>query len=309
MRALFNPKSLLSRWTAGLSKTKQAIVGGLLGSGAGKSQVDAEFMENLEASLIQADLGARFTRRILDELEKKSVGGKLTSDEAISLLKSRLLELWKDEPEPKANLVEGDVNVFLVVGVNGVGKTTSIAKLAWMLKRDGYGVILAAADTFRAAAIEQLERWASKASVDVVRHREGGDPAAVVFDAISAARARGLEVVIADTAGRIHTKRNLMDELTKIRRVVSREVHGAPQEVFLVLDATIGQNAISQAKMFHEACGVTGIILAKLDGTAKGGVVVAIKEELGIPIKFVGLGEGIEDLEPFDSVKFVEALL
>ena len=306
---MFDPKSLVSRWTAGLSKTRNAIFGGLLHTGAGKTAVDAGFMEDLEASLIQADLGVRFTTRVLKELEKEVLGKRVGPDEVVSLLKNRMLELWRGELRPGVNLTPGEVNVFLVVGVNGVGKTTSIAKLAWRLKQEGCGVILAAADTFRAAAIEQLGRWAEKASIELVHHREGGDPAAVVFDAISAARARGLEVVIADTAGRIHTKRNLMDELGKIRRVVAREVPGGPQEVFLVLDATIGQNAMSQARMFQEACGVTGIILAKLDGTAKGGVVVAIKEELGIPIKFVGLGEGIEDLEPFDPEKFVEALL
>ena len=196
----------------------------------------------------------------------------------------------------------------VVVGVNGVGKTTTIGKLAYNLKQDGKKVILAAGDTFRAAAIDQLEIWGDRAGVDVIKHSEGSDPAAVVFDAVQAARARNADFLVVDTAGRLHTKSNLMDELKKVGRVLSRENPGAPHEVLLVLDATTGQNAINQAKIFGEATGVTGIVLTKLDGTAKGGVVIGIKQALDIPVKFIGIGEGIDDLRPFDSEEFVEAL-
>ena len=254
-----------------------------------------------------ADCGFETTERILDELRAKVKAEKLPDRGAA---REALISILAEQMDCDAPFLEeeGD-NVIMIVGVNGVGKTTSIGKLAAMYKAEGKRPMLAAADTFRAAAAEQLTVWAERAEVPIIKHGEGADPAAVVFDAIAAYKSRKHDLLICDTAGRLHNKKNLMNELAKMRRVVDRELPGAHVEVLLVLDATTGQNAIAQAKAFGESCGLTGIILTKLDGTAKGGVVVAVKDELDLPIRFVGVGEGIDDLQPFDPESFAEALL
>jgi fused signal recognition particle receptor len=253
----------------------------------GRGRIDEELFEDLEAALLQADVNVHTTMRVLDDLRE-------------AVRENRLKE---------ADEVRDHLKVYLVVGVNGVGKTTSIAKLAYLLKSQGKRVLLAAGDTFRAAAIDQLQIWGERIGVDVIRHREGADPSAVVFDAIQAARSRGAQYVIADTAGRIHTRVNLMEELKKIDRVLERELGRPADETLLVLDATTGQNAVSQAKQFKEAVNLTGIILAKLDGTARGGIVITIADELGLPIKLIGTGEKPQDMELFEPDSFVEALL
>jgi len=296
----------LSRLRNGLARTRQSLMGRLEALVGRASRMDEEWLEELEALLIQSDMGTATAASLVEEL-RRAVGNRHAS---FDVVKGHLREclLARLAPDGRTVNLEGQPAVVLVVGVNGTGKTTTVAKLAHLWKRDGKRVLVAAADTFRAAGIEQLEIWARRAGVEVIKQREGADPAAVAFDAVQAARARRADVVIVDTAGRLHTKKNLMEELTKIRRVVAREVPGAPHEVLLVLDATTGQNAVSQARLFLEAAGVTGIVLTKLDGTAKGGIVVAIQEQLGIPVKFVGVGEDLEDLQPFDPARFVEAL-
>jgi fused signal recognition particle receptor len=235
--------------------------------------------------------------------QDKGIVGERVREELKSIIREML------DGEGVKNILEGRPSVILVVGVNGVGKTTSIGKLAALYKRKGKRVLIAAADTFRAAAIEQLEVWGQRAGVELIKHSEGSDPAAVVFDALSAARARNADIVICDTAGRLHNKKNLMEELKKIQRIINREAEGRIRETYLVLDATTGQNALAQAKMFKEITDITGIILTKLDGTAKGGIVLAIKNELDIPVKYIGLGEGMEDLQPFDGKAFADAFL
>ena len=290
----------------GLKKTRDSMMGKVDALLNSFTKIDEDFFDELEESLIMADVGAVTSARICENLRKKVKEEGLSDPAAV---KGALKEII-------AQMLEGDEalnlstkpSIILVIGVNGVGKTTTIGKLAHNLHEDGKKVLLAAADTFRAAAIDQLQIWADRAGVDLVKHGEGSDPAAVVFDAINAGKARGCDVVICDTAGRLHNKKNLMDELSKIARVIDREVPGSAKEVLLVLDATTGQNALNQAKLFQEAAGLTGIILTKLDGTARGGVVIGIKEELNIPIKYIGVGEQIDDLRPFDSKEFVEAL-
>ena len=275
----------------------------------GRRPVDDELFDELEEALIQADLNIHTAIRVVDDLRQIARKERIGDAEDIrSRLKDELSQTLKTEdkglcisPEPPS--------VYLVVGVNGVGKTTSIAKLAHRFKSQGKKVLLAAADTFRAAAIDQLEIWADRTNTDIIKQREGADPAAVVFDALQAAKSRRADVVIIDTAGRLHTKSNLMEELKKIGRVIERELGRPADEVLLVLDATTGQNAVNQAKEFKSAVPVTGIILSKLDGTAKGGIVITLKEELGIPIKLVGIGEKCEDMEDFSSKDFVNALL
>jgi fused signal recognition particle receptor len=296
----------LSRLKNGLARTRQSLVGRLESLVGCASRVDEDLLEELEALLIQSDVGAATAASLVEEL-RRAVGNRPADPaEVKACLRERLLA--RLAPDGRTVNLKGQPAVVLVVGVNGTGKTTTVAKLAHLWKGEGKRVLVAAADTFRAAGIEQLEIWARRAGVEVIKQREGADPAAVAFDAVQAARARRADVVIVDTAGRLHTKKNLMEELAKIRRVVGREVPGAPHEVLLVLDASTGQNAVSQARLFLEAAGVTGIVLTKLDGTAKGGIVVAIQEQLGIPVKFVGVGEDLEDLQPFDPARFVEAL-
>ena len=291
----------------GLEKTRNSIVGNIESLFGAYSEVDDDFYEELEEALILSDLGMETTTRIVESLRKKAREQRLKKPEEVrELLVEEISGILKtSEPgitEP------GKMNVILVIGVNGVGKTTSIGKIAAQLKSDGNKVLLAAADTFRAAAIDQLKVWAQGADVDIIYHQEGADPGAVVFDAAAAARSRKANVLICDTAGRLHNKKNLMEELKKINRILDREFPDAHREVLLVLDGTTGQNALQQAKLFAEAAPVTGIVLTKLDGTAKGGVVIGIAGELQIPVKYIGVGEGIEDLQPFHAEEFAAAL-
>ena len=290
----------------GLKKTRDSMMGKvdvLLNS---FTKIDEDFFEELEENLIMADVGAVTAARICDRLRKKvKEEGLASPDQVRGGLKQIISQMLEGPSELDLSTKP---SVILVIGVNGVGKTTTIGKLANNLRQQGKKVLLAAADTFRAAAIDQLQIWADRAQVDLVRHEEGSDPAAVVFDAINAGTARGCDVVICDTAGRLHNKKNLMDELSKIARVIEREAPGCAKEVLLVLDATTGQNALNQAKLFREAAGLTGLVLTKLDGTARGGVVIGIREELDIPIKYIGVGEQIDDLRPFDPVEFANAL-
>jgi fused signal recognition particle receptor len=291
-----------------LSKTRQGLVDRITELVTGYRQVDEGFFEELEDILIQADLGVEPSLTLVTQVRQITKEQKIDDANCVKdILKEEIIKLL-DDNDFTLNVHEANPAVILVVGVNGTGKTTTIGKLACKLSGEGKKVVLAAADTFRAAAIDQLAVWAERAGVTLIKHQEGSDPAAVAFDALKSARARGAEVIIIDTAGRLQTKVNLMEELKKIRRVVEREIPGAPHEVLLVLDATTGQNALSQTRMFSEAVGVTGIVLTKLDGTAKGGVVIAIKADQGVPIKLIGLGEGIEDLKEFEAREFVEAL-
>ena len=290
----------------GLKKTRDSMMGKVDALLNSFTKIDEDFFDELEESLIMADVGAVTSARICENLRKKVKEEGLSDPAAVKgALKEIIAQMLAGD---EALNLSTKPSIILVIGVNGVGKTTTIGKLAHNLHEDGKKVLLAAADTFRAAAIDQLQIWADRAGVDLVKHGEGSDPAAVVFDAINAGKARGCDVVLCDTAGRLHNKKNLMDELSKIARVIDREAPGSAKEVLLVLDATTGQNALNQAKLFQEAAGLTGIILTKLDGTARGGVVIGIKEELNIPIKYIGVGEQIDDLRPFDSKEFVEAL-
>lgn len=297
-----------SKLKESLAKTRQVFVEKVETLLTGYRKPDEEFFEELEEALIQADVGVTTSMQLVEKLQKICKERRI---EDASLLKDVLAEEVArilGEEDIELNLKGQPFSVILVVGVNGVGKTTTIGKLAWFLKSQGKKVILAAGDTFRAAAIDQLEIWGNRAGVEVIKHQEGSDPAAVAFDAMQAARARKADVIIIDTAGRLHNKVNLMEELKKIKRVIQREVPDAPHEVLLVLDATTGQNAVNQAKIFGEAAGVTGIVLTKLDGTAKGGVIISIKNELKVPVKFIGIGEKMEDLRPFAPREFASAL-
>ena len=290
----------------GLKKTRDSMMGKVDALLNSFTKIDEDFFEELEENLIMADVGAVTAARICDRLRKKvKEEGLASPDQVRGGLKQIISQMLEGPSELDLSTKP---SVILVIGVNGVGKTTTIGKLANNLRQQGKKVLLAAADTFRAAAIDQLQIWADRAQVDLVRHEEGSDPAAVVFDAINAGTARGCDVVICDTAGRLHNKKNLMDELSKIARVIEREAPGCAKEVLLVLDATTGQNALNQAKLFREAAGLTGLELTKLDGTARGGVVIGIREELDIPIKYIGVGEQIDDLRPFDPVEFANAL-
>jgi len=290
----------------GLQKTKDALlkpVDMLFSSG---DKVDEDFFEELTDLLIMADVGVETSEYIADTLRERLKEKKIRETEpARAEFREILKELVGDGAE--LTLGSSGVSVILVIGVNGVGKTTSIGKIANCLKQQGKKVMLCAADTFRAAAIEQLEVWANRSNVPLIKQKEGADPAAVVFDAAGAARKQGVDVLIVDTAGRLHNKKNLIDELAKINRVISRELPDATRDTLLVLDASTGQNALIQAKEFRKAADITGLVLTKLDGTAKGGIVLAIKRELGIPVKFIGVGEGIDDLQPFDGTEFVSA--
>lgn len=270
--------------------------------------LDSEFYEGLEEALILADVGAERAERIVAALKKKIYDESLQGGEAA---KQALRDILKERLSVADTSLDlsGSPAILLVIGVNGVGKTTSIGKLGHRLRTEGKKVLFCAADTFRAAAADQLEIWAERASCEIVRQHEGADPGAVLFDALSAAKARGTDVVLCDTAGRLHNKQNLMNELQKLRRIIERECPDSPVETLLVLDATTGQNGLVQAKQFQETAGLTGIILTKMDGTAKGGICVAIAEELGVPVKYIGLGEQMEDMEPFDADSYVRALI
>jgi fused signal recognition particle receptor len=300
--------TLLERLKSGVEKTRAGLVSRLEDALAGKKEIDAELLDELEYTLISADIGVRTTSEILErirqQVDRKQVGD---AAELRGLIRQHLLEILESAERPLAHVAEPPA-VVMLVGVNGAGKTTSIGKLANRYKAEGRSVLLCAADTFRAAAIEQLEVWGERTGMEVIRQKPGADPSAVLFDALHAARARKTDYVIVDTAGRLQTKANLMAELDKMRRTASRVVPGAPHEVLLVLDATTGQNGLEQARRFTESSGVTGILLAKLDGTAKGGVVIAIARELNLPIRYVGIGEKAGDLLPFDAEKFIESL-
>ncbi|MDD4889530.1 MAG: signal recognition particle-docking protein FtsY [Phycisphaerae bacterium] len=298
----------LAKLKTGLTKTRNVFLGGLKAILPAGRKIDEELLDKLEEQLIAADIGVRTTMRIIEDLKIAYREKKIaTSEDVLAALKNEMKMYWPPA-DRSLHFAPSGPTVILVAGVNGVGKTTSIAKLAQHLTDQGKKVMLAACDTFRAAAVEQLTIWATRTGVQIVKHQQGADPAAVAFDACEAAVARNVDVMLVDTAGRIHTKDHLMRELGKIKRVVGNKIPGAPHEVLLVLDATTGQNAISQAKTFTDAAGVTGIFLAKLDGTAKGGIVVAIRNEVSLPVKFIGVGEKTEDIEPFDPETFVEAL-
>ncbi len=290
----------------GLKKTRDSVISRVEGVLHSFTKIDEDFFEELEESLILCDIGVQTSGRICDRLRAriKETGAK-DPEQIKGMMKEIILELL-GAPEPL--LIGTKPSVVLMIGVNGVGKTTTIGKLAAQLKSQGKRVLIGAADTFRAAAIDQLEIWAERAGVELVKHGEGADPAAVVYDAVSAGKARGCDVVLCDTAGRLHNKKNLMNELAKISRVIDREAESCDKEVLLVLDATTGQNGVNQAREFKEAAGLTGIVLTKLDGTAKGGIVIAIKDDLGLPVKYIGVGEQLDDLQPFDPAAFVDAL-
>ena len=288
----------------GLSKTGGGLFASLF---SGDERIDADFYDELEEAMIVADMGMATAGTLLEALKNAVSEQKLkTRTEAREVLAGILAGCMRPE---RAFLPEGEPAVLLIVGVNGVGKTTSIGKMAAHYKSEGRKPMMAAADTFRAAAAEQLSVWAERAGVPIIKHGEGADPAAVVFDAIASFKAKGCDLLLCDMAGRLHNKKNLMSELEKIRRVIARELPGMHTEVLLVLDATTGQNAIAQARVFGESAGLTGVVLTKLDGTAKGGMTVAIKQELGLPVRFVGVGEGIDDLQPFDADAFARALI
>ncbi|MEO3945148.1 signal recognition particle-docking protein FtsY [Gorillibacterium sp. CAU 1737] len=293
----------------GLTKTRDLFVEQFEDLLFRHKKIDEEFYEELEEILIRADVGVNTVMKLIDELRSEVKKRKIEeAAELRPILSEKLVALLRSEADTSLHMASSGITVILFVGVNGVGKTTSIGKLAHRFKKDGKKVMLAAGDTFRAGAIEQLEVWGQRVGVDVIRQQAGSDPAAVMFDAIQAAKTRGVDVLLCDTAGRLQNKVNLMEELNKIYRVIKREIPDAPHEVLLVLDATTGQNALSQAKLFGEKTGVTGLILTKLDGTAKGGIVIAIRQELDIPVKFVGLGEKMDDMQEFDSEQFVHAL-
>lgn len=298
---------LIDKLKSSLAKTKESVSSKLDNVIKAFKSVDEDLLEELEEALIMADLGVNTTCEIIDKLRDASKEKKITeSEELKGELKAILTEILTEGGNEM--VLEGKPAVVMVIGVNGVGKTTSIGKLAHLYKTMGKKVIIAAADTFRAAAIEQLEVWADRADAEIIKHQEGSDPAAVIFDAINAAKNRGADVLLCDTAGRLHNKKNLMEELKKIYRIIDKELPNSSKEVLLVLDATTGQNAVYQAQQFKEAADITGIILTKLDGTAKGGIVFAIKNEYNIPVKLIGLGEGIDDMEEFDPEAFVDAI-
>ena len=300
-------KGFFSRLVAGLSKTRDNIVAGIDSIFNGFSNIDEDFYEELEEILIMADLGINTTTSVINNLKAKVKELKIKDPKEC---KNLLIQSIKEQMEIKETAYEFEnrKSIIMLIGVNGVGKTTSAGKLAGQLKAQGKKVLVAAADTFRAAAIEQLTEWTNRAGVEIIAQQEGSDPAAVIYDAIMAAKARNTDILICDTAGRLHNKKNLMEELKKIDRVITREYPDAYRETLVVLDGTTGQNALSQAKEFNEVAEITGIILTKLDGTAKGGIAIAIQSELGIPVKYIGIGEHIDDLQKFNAEDFVNAL-
>lgn len=291
----------------GLTKTKNAVFGQINEVVKNFRKVDEEFLEELEEIMICADMGASTTEKIIDELRERIKTENIKNADDVRDALGEILMAQVGEGEPLH--LETSPSVILVIGVNGVGKTTSIGKIAYSLRQEGKRVIVAAADTFRAAAIEQLAIWCDRAGVELVRQNEGSDPASVVYDAIAAANRRRADVLIIDTAGRLHNKSNLMDELAKINRIISRELPNASRETLLVLDATTGQNAVMQAKKFRETADITGLVLTKLDGTAKGGAIFSIKDEINIPVKYIGVGEQLDDMQPFDAKMFIDALM
>ncbi|MDK2964848.1 signal recognition particle-docking protein FtsY [Lacrimispora sp.] len=300
-------KGFFGKLVAGLQKTRDNIIAGVDSIFNGFSAIDDEFYEEIEEILIMGDLGIQTTMSIMEDLRKKVKENNIKDP---SECKQLLMDSIMEQMDLGENAYEFEKrrSVLLIIGVNGVGKTTSVGKLAGQLKDDGKKVIVAAADTFRAAAIEQLTEWARRANVDIIAQQEGSDPAAVVYDAVAAAKSRQADVLICDTAGRLHNKKNLMEELKKINRIIDKEYPEAYRETLVVLDGTTGQNALVQAKQFMEVADITGIILTKLDGTAKGGIAVAIQSELGIPVKYIGVGEKIDDLQKFNATEFVDAL-
>jgi len=297
------------RLKQGLARSRSTFSDGLADLVLGKKKIDDDLLEELETLLLTADVGVDTTQRIIDDLTDRVKRKTLSDPAALSeVLQAQLVEILKQCECPVVEPQPGKPQVILMVGINGAGKTTTIGKLAKKLQNDGQKVMLAAGDTFRAAAVEQLQTWGERNNIPVIAQTTGADSASVIFDALQAAQARGMDVLIADTAGRLHTKDNLMDELSKIARVMKKLDEDAPHEVMLVVDAGTGQNAINQAEQFFKAVGLTGITLSKLDGTAKGGIVFAIAERVGVPIRFIGVGEGIDDLRPFDAEEFVKAL-
>lgn len=300
-------KGFFSRLVSGLTKTRNNIISGIDNIFKGFSSIDEDFYEELEEILIMADLGINTTTAIIENLQEKVKEQKIKEP---SQCKQLLIDSIKEQMsvDETAYEFENQKSIILLIGVNGVGKTTSVGKLAGQLKDSGKKVMVAAADTFRAAAIEQLTEWANRANVDIIAQSEGSDPAAVIYDAVTAAKARNTDVLLCDTAGRLHNKKNLMEELRKISRVIDREYPEAHKETLVVLDGTTGQNALAQAKQFSEVADINGIILTKLDGTAKGGIAIAIQSELGIPVKYIGIGEKMDDLQKFNADEFVNAL-
>lgn len=300
-------KGFFSRLKEGLAKTRDNLVSGIDSIFRGFSEIDEDFYEELEEVLIMADIGVATTEKIIGNLRQKVKEQKIKE---IEVCRQLLIDSIKEQMrvDEHAYDFEKEVSVVMLIGVNGVGKTTSVGKLAGQFKNNGKRVVLAAADTFRAAAIEQLTEWAGRAGVEIISGQQGGDPASVVFDAVNAAKARNADVLICDTAGRLHNKKNLMEELKKINRIIDREFPDAHRETLVVLDGTTGQNALAQAKQFNEVADITGIILTKLDGTAKGGIAIAIQSEMNIPVKYIGIGEKIDDLQKFDADSFVDAL-
>ena len=300
-------KGFFAKLFAGLDKTRKNILGGVDSVLGAFTKIDEDLFEELEEVLIMADIGVQTTMNIIENLRKRVKKEHITDPQAIrGMLIEEITAILEEDAQEQENLPSP--TVMLVIGVNGVGKTTTIGKLSHNFKEQGKNVLLGAADTFRAAAIDQLEVWGQRAGIDVIKHQENSDPAAVVFDAVNAAKNRNVDLLICDTAGRLHNKKNLMEELKKIAKVIEREYPQAHKEVYLVLDATTGQNAMQQAKLFQEVADITGIILTKLDGTAKGGIVIAIKSELKLPVRYIGVGEGIKDLQKFDAKEFAKAL-
>lgn len=301
-------KGFFQRLKQGLFKTHQGLVSKIDQLIAGKKKIDDDLLAELEEILITSDIGVKTTQELLHNVAVKVQRKELEDADLLKKnLQEQMLHILSQQENP-LNLSTARPFVIMVIGVNGTGKTTTIGKMAQKFKAQGKSVLLVAADTFRAAAIEQLEIWGQRAGCDVIKQKSGSDPSAVVFDGLKAAKSRGIDVVIVDTAGRLHTKVNLMEELKKVKRIMGREIPGAPHEILLVLDATTGQNSISQAKMFNQAVGVTGIALTKLDGTAKGGILIAISDELKIPLRYIGIGEKLDDLREFNARDFVEAL-
>lgn len=304
-----NKESFFEKLKKGLDKTRKDISNKIEGIISSYTKIDDELFDDLEEVLITADVGVKTTMELIDNLKSRIKEEKVSDPQLVKdLLKEETKKLMKESVKDNELILEPFPAVILVVGVNGVGKTTTIGKLSYNFRNQGKKVLMAAGDTFRAAAIEQLEEWGNRANVDVISHSEGSDPAAVIYDGIQAAKARNSDLLICDTAGRLHNKSNLMNELNKIFRVVEKEYGEATKEVLLVLDATTGQNAINQAKVFKEVANISGVVLTKLDGTAKGGVIIALQAELGLPVKLVGVGEGIDDLQPFNAEEFVEEI-
>ena len=296
------------RLKSGLEKTRKSFAEKIEQVIKGYADIDEEFLDDIEMALLTSDVGVTVTSRLMQDIRTGIKAKEINQPDDLRPFLAQRISSMLNEGTAAMQLPEKSVGVILVVGVNGVGKTTTIGKLGHFYAAQGKKVLLAAADTFRAAAIDQLEIWGQRTGCEVIKHAEGSDPAAVAFDALQAAKARNFDIVIIDTAGRLHNKGNLMEELRKIYRIIGREVEGAPHETLLVLDATTGQNALNQARVFGEVSDVTGVALTKLDGTAKGGVIVAVKSELGVPVKWIGVGEGMDDLRPFDAQEFAQAL-